>query len=254
MAEKPANVKSAFLDDIHFLRDNSPAMHLPQIIFHTTHPAHVDQFIPFARRTNNPDIIEINSAGEGITAEDIRQLLYSVHEQPFFESHKIYILYQAESMNSVVQNALLKMLEEPRVHIQCILVTSTPSQLLPTIRSRCILIRDELQEDASAPQTPQAPTYHELTHADLISIALLPQQCATRPIALEYVTTLLQQAHHSLSTNPSLTTIQHLRVLQQAHGMLYANTQVPLVLRWMGLRLSGRIPWNTPAHAPTSAA
>jgi len=49
----------------------------------------------------------------------------------------VVIIQPAEAMNRFAANSLLKTLEEPTPDALLILVTSKPSMLLPTIRSRC---------------------------------------------------------------------------------------------------------------------
>jgi len=50
---------------------------------------------------------------------------------------KVFIVDEAELLNTDTQNAMLKTLEEPAPGTVIILVTSAPEKLLPTIRSRC---------------------------------------------------------------------------------------------------------------------
>jgi DNA polymerase-3 subunit delta' len=54
---------------------------------------------------------------------------------------KVFVIEQAELMNPQAQNALLKTLEEPAGRTAIILLTDQPGALLPTIRSRCQLVR-----------------------------------------------------------------------------------------------------------------
>jgi DNA polymerase-3 subunit delta' len=54
---------------------------------------------------------------------------------------KVFIIEQADLMNGPAQNALLKTLEEPAGRTLVILLTDAPGQLLPTIRSRCQVVR-----------------------------------------------------------------------------------------------------------------
>jgi DNA polymerase-3 subunit delta' len=54
---------------------------------------------------------------------------------------KVFVIEQAELMNPQAQNALLKTLEEPAGRTLIILLTDQPGSLLPTIRSRCQLVR-----------------------------------------------------------------------------------------------------------------
>ena len=53
---------------------------------------------------------------------------------------RIVLIHPAEDMNPTTQNALLKALEEPPPSVVFLLVSHWPSRLLPTVRSRCVLL------------------------------------------------------------------------------------------------------------------
>lgn len=52
---------------------------------------------------------------------------------------KVIVVYPAEQMNQVTANTLLKTLEEPPGDVRFFLASESAHQLLPTIRSRCIV-------------------------------------------------------------------------------------------------------------------
>ena len=54
---------------------------------------------------------------------------------------KVFVVEQAELMNTHAQNALLKTLEEPAGRTLIVLLTDQPGLLLPTIQSRCQVVR-----------------------------------------------------------------------------------------------------------------
>lgn len=60
-----------------------------------------------------------------------------VWRSPYLGHRKVFIIDEAELLDSVGQNALLKTLEEPPPGTFIILVTTREDRLLPTIRSRC---------------------------------------------------------------------------------------------------------------------
>jgi DNA polymerase-3 subunit delta' len=64
-----------------------------------------------------------------------RSRVYQSHGQSI--ACKVFIIDEAELMNHVTQNVVLKTLEEPPEGTVLILVTSSEDRLLPTIRSRC---------------------------------------------------------------------------------------------------------------------
>lgn len=63
---------------------------------------------------------------------------------------RVILLHPAEAMNTATANALLKLLEEPPSSTQFLLVSSHPSRLLATIRSRCQVLRLERPDAQSS--------------------------------------------------------------------------------------------------------
>jgi DNA polymerase-3 subunit delta' len=72
-----------------------------------------------------------------IIIEQIRkELIDDIYISPAAGEYKVYIIDDAENLNTASQNALLKTLEEPPKYIVIILVSSNISIFLPTIISR----------------------------------------------------------------------------------------------------------------------
>lgn len=57
------------------------------------------------------------------------------------ESSTKYIILAAIDFTDVAQNSLLKLLEEPPTNIEFVIITTTKSTLLPTIRSRLPILK-----------------------------------------------------------------------------------------------------------------
>jgi DNA polymerase-3 subunit delta' len=68
-------------------------------------------------------------------------LLHQIGLKPFMGGRKIAIIDDADYLNAEGANALLKTLEEPPPRSVLILIGTSPAKQLPTIRSRCQLIR-----------------------------------------------------------------------------------------------------------------
>ncbi len=78
-------------------------------------------------------------------------LCHDIALKPYMGNRKVAIVDDADFMNVEGANSLLKTLEEPPPRSVLILVGTTPAKQLPTIRSRCRIIRfDPLSEDAVA--------------------------------------------------------------------------------------------------------
>jgi DNA polymerase III subunit delta' len=70
----------------------------------------------------------------------VRTLIQSSHYLPAEAPRKIFILTAASFMKEAA-NSLLKVLEEPPPTVHLILLAEHPGELLPTIRSRCAIVR-----------------------------------------------------------------------------------------------------------------
>jgi DNA polymerase-3 subunit delta' len=76
-----------------------------------------------------------------ISIEQLRELQRELSLRPYEAPRKACILEPAERMSVNAANSLLKTLEEPPGNALIILLTENADMLLPTIRSRCQLIR-----------------------------------------------------------------------------------------------------------------
>ena len=102
---------------------------------------------------NHPDILYVTHEKPNlISVGEIRsQLVGDVQVRPYESPYKVYIVEDAEKMNTEAQNALLKTLEEPPEYAVILLLTVNAQSLLETIRSRCVKlelkpVKDELVE------------------------------------------------------------------------------------------------------------
>jgi DNA polymerase-3 subunit delta' len=84
---------------------------------------------------------EIHVEGTMIRTEQVGNLIARAHLTPVEGRRKVFILQHAEAMNEPSANRLLKTLEEPPGATTFVLTTQSPSQLLPTIQSRCQWLR-----------------------------------------------------------------------------------------------------------------
>lgn len=76
-----------------------------------------------------------------ITADEVRRINRFLAHTSHDRSWRVVIVDPADDMNRNAANALLKNLEEPPARTLFILVAHQPGRLLPTIRSRCRLVR-----------------------------------------------------------------------------------------------------------------
>ncbi|MFZ1945274.1 MAG: DNA polymerase III subunit delta' [Acidobacteriaceae bacterium] len=75
-----------------------------------------------------------------VKVSQVRSLIHNAQRAPSEGKDKIYIFPTAKFMNEAA-NSLLKVLEEPPEYAHLLLLAENPSDLLPTIRSRCSQVR-----------------------------------------------------------------------------------------------------------------
>jgi DNA polymerase-3 subunit delta' len=80
--------------------------------------------------------------------QSMRQFCAEVYLAPFEAKRKIFIIYDAHRMLSCSANALLKTFEEPSLDSVIILISHASEQLLPTVLSRCQIIRFQVVEQS----------------------------------------------------------------------------------------------------------
>jgi len=90
---------------------------------------------------HHPDIIRLKPSGPFIKIDQIRRLCQTLAMKPYEAAMRLVIISDAQTMNPAAANALLKMLEEPPLRTILVLISAHPSDLLPTVVSRCQHIR-----------------------------------------------------------------------------------------------------------------
>ncbi|MCB1875116.1 MAG: DNA polymerase III subunit delta' [Chromatiales bacterium] len=87
----------------------------------------------------HPDYLRLmpEESGKPIKVAAVRDLIGKLYLTSSDRGVKVALVHPADRMNANAANALLKTLEEPPQRTHLLLVTSRPSVLPPTIRSRC---------------------------------------------------------------------------------------------------------------------
>ncbi|BDV42569.1 DNA polymerase III subunit delta' [Geotalea uraniireducens] len=99
---------------------------------------------PSCRKMGNrqhPDLHLVEPDGAFIKIDQIRELQREMNLRPVEAPVKACIIDDADRLNPAAANALLKTLEEPPGNALMILLTTNPARVLPTVRSRCQLLR-----------------------------------------------------------------------------------------------------------------
>ncbi len=139
----------------------------------TIHPDGTCPRCEAIRRGQSLDVLEIDAASNrGI--DDVRDIRDKVSFAPVEGRMKVYIVDEVHMLTPEAFNALLKMLEEPPVHVAFVLATTEPHKVLPTILSRCQRFdfrRPSLIEIARVLKGIAAKEHIEISEATLTVIA-----------------------------------------------------------------------------------
>lgn len=100
---------------------------------------------------NHPDITVVKS-DKSIGVDAVREILRLTAEHTYEGGRRIIRIENAERMTLQAQNSLLKTLEEPHAETVFLLTCDDTTQLLPTIISRCRVLRLHPWPDAYVAQ------------------------------------------------------------------------------------------------------
>lgn len=79
--------------------------------------------------------------GGTLKVDQIREVQRTLNLKPYQSPYRIAMFLRFQEANDNAANALLKTLEEAPAHAILLLTADTPEQLLPTINSRCEILR-----------------------------------------------------------------------------------------------------------------
>ncbi len=95
----------------------------------------------------HPDIHYTTPAdGGAIKREAIRDILEKARLRPFSSARQVFVVQEADRLTPEAANTLLKTLEEPRPDTFLLLTSTALDRVLPTIRSRCHVVRVAFRE------------------------------------------------------------------------------------------------------------
>jgi len=124
------------------------AVHLAQAL-NCTNPPAPGEFCGQCRdcrqiaAMQHPDMAVVQAENEGGTlkVDQVRAVQHSLSLKPYQSKYRVALFLRFQEANDNAANALLKTLEEAPAHAILLLTADTPESLLPTIISRCEILR-----------------------------------------------------------------------------------------------------------------
>jgi DNA polymerase III delta prime subunit len=103
-----------------------------------------------SKESSDFDIYFVDGA-ENPGIEQARETIQQIARAPFESKLKTVLIFEAQNLNEIAQNALLKTLEEPPSKTQIILTSPNNDSVLTTISSRCLEIKVQGKAANKAP-------------------------------------------------------------------------------------------------------
>jgi len=94
-------------------------------------------------RSSHPDFTWVSRSGasEMLVSDIEEDVVAAAARTPFESSRRVFVIEHADAMNDQAANRMLKTLEEPPAFVHLLLLTDRREKVLPTIASRCQLVR-----------------------------------------------------------------------------------------------------------------
>ena len=107
----------------------------------------------------HPDLTWVVPSGaHEILVSDIAEpVVAAASKTPFESSRRVFVIERVDELGDEAANRMLKTLEEPAWFVHLILLTDRVSDVLPTISSRCQLVRFDAPEEQAVAVEIQAP-------------------------------------------------------------------------------------------------
>lgn len=173
-------------------------------------------------RGSHPDLTWVVPSGaHELRKEDVEGPVVSAASRtPFEAARRVFVIERVDAMTDPAANSMLKTLEEPPGFAHLVLLTDRPSEVMPTIASRCLPVRfdapssDELAERLGRhgvpPETARACGRLALGDATRALALALGDGPALRGAAEDYARAALRD---DFSARPWTALLQRARAL-----------------------------------------
>lgn len=187
------------------------------------------------RKVSRFDQIQVEEANiKSIGIDQIRQLQHQLNLKPYSSKVKAALILSAEKLTIPAQNAMLKMLEEPPQNTLIILSSPRAGLLLPTIISRCQIIRLPFLNQKI--YNPGLITLNSILKSGVGErLKIAGEIASSREKAIEFCQNQLIIWRNKMKKAPTgvagaESQVKTIRALQKALYLLETNTNPKLIL------------------------
>jgi DNA polymerase III delta prime subunit len=191
----------------------------------------------------SPDIHVLNPEKENsIGIEEVKELQKAMRYKPFQEEKQVGIILQAEKLTTQAQNALLKTLEETTETSSYILCVDNVRNLLPTIKSRGIVIYSSSQIEKTSVEE-DLENFLDLDPLEQFNI--IEKYSEDKDSSLSFINSLEERFRKRLeldikngNIDSSQKNLSFLKTVQKSREKISANCNRRLTLEAMVVELN----------------
>ncbi|MCX6812134.1 MAG: hypothetical protein NTW79_00715 [Candidatus Berkelbacteria bacterium] len=188
------------------------------------------------------DIVEVQPEAPEKTSKfeirikQIRELISGLSRTPSQGKKKLAIIHDADKMNEQAQNALLKTLEEPAKSVVIILLSSN-LKLLPTIISRCQIVKFAADKDQI-----ESNYFAELgliKNGNIKQFFALAEKMTKDENLPEILESWLGEFSRRMIKYPSVEIVDKIKIVFEAKDRLEKSTNKKLIIENMLIKIIG---------------
>lgn len=180
----------------------------------------------------HPDLLYF-PADSKLGIEQARQIKEHFSFKPYQAKGRVVILEDATSLTLEAQNALLKTLEELPEHALFILAAQSEDKLLPTVVSRCQIIRHPEDPEVSTQPTPGVG--YDIEKLLKSTIEERFEYIEKLKMRKEFLTALVHYFHEDLNVHPGRINVKFIKELLQGEEWAAQNVNIRAILEYLML-------------------
>lgn len=165
-----------------------------------------------------------------IGIEQIRNLQKKLLLKPIKGAEKAAIIHNCETLTIESQNALLKILEEPPINTTIIMIATNTDLLLPTIISRCKIIRIQERKNITEKELSEGLEILENIKKSGAGerLKIAQDNSKTKEQSLEFIKKIISALREKLlkeENNPDF--FENLKIAQKIYTIIYSTNISP---------------------------
>ncbi len=185
---------------------------------------------------NHPDLLYLNDE-ETLGVEAAKKIRQFLSLKPFQAKGRVVVLESAQNLTIDAQNSLLKTLEEPPSESSIILGADSDTKLLPTIISRCEIIRVQVTENRVQDKKDFKSAIEHLVEASIEERFEFIEKLEEKE---GFLKALIKYYRKELAFQSGIGNLEYTKELLEAERWNKANVNIRAILEYLMFTLPSK--------------